>query len=85
MPGIIVGGPFALLVSWSQYILTLMIVGGSIVTLPRLLVNFSVFGRNDRTGAIGVTNVLLGVLIFFADCPPPVGALKFGGRLLAAL
>ena len=49
MPGIIVGGLFAFLVSWSQYILTLLIGGGRVVTLPLLLFNFATSGRNDIT------------------------------------
>lgn len=63
LPGIIVGGLFAFLVSWSQYILTLMIGGGRVVTLPLLLFNFATSGRNDITGAIGMIYILPGVLI----------------------
>ena len=47
MPGIIVGGLFAFLVSWSQYILTLLIGGGRVVTLPLLLFNFATL-RTER-------------------------------------
>jgi putative spermidine/putrescine transport system permease protein len=63
LPGIIVGGLFAFLVSWSQYILTLMIGGGRVVTLPLLLFNFATSGRNDITGAIGMIYILPGVVI----------------------
>ena len=63
LPGIIVGGMFAFLVSWSQYILTLLIGGGRVVTLPLLLFNFATSGRNDITGAIGMIYILPGVLI----------------------
>jgi len=63
MPGIIVGGLFAFLVSWSQYILTLLIGGGRVVTLPLLLFNFAASGRNDITGAIGMIYILPGVII----------------------
>jgi len=63
LPGIIVGGLFAFLVSWSQYILTLMIGGGRVVTLPLLLFNFATSGRNDITGAIGMIYILPGVII----------------------
>jgi len=63
MPGIIVGGLFAFLVSWSQYILTLLIGGGRVVTLPLLLFNFATSGRNDITGAIGLIYILPGVII----------------------
>ena len=63
MPGIIVGGLFAFLVSWSQYILTLLIGGGRVTTLPLLLFNFATSGRNDITGAIGVIYILPGIII----------------------
>jgi putative spermidine/putrescine transport system permease protein len=63
LPGVIVGGLFAFLVSWSQYILTLLIGGGRVVTLPLLLFNFATSGRNDITGAIGMIYILPGVLI----------------------
>ena len=63
MPGIIVGGLFAFLVSWSQYILTLLIGGGRVVTLPLLLFNFATSGRNDITGAIGMIYIIPGVII----------------------
>ena len=63
LPGIIVGGLFAFLVSWSQYILTLLVGGGRVVTLPLLLFNFASSGRNDITGAIGMIYILPGILI----------------------
>lgn len=63
MPGIIVGGLFAFLVSWSQYILTLLIGGGRIITLPLLLFNFATSGRNDITGAIGMIYILPGIIV----------------------
>lgn len=63
LPGIMVGGLFAFLVSWSQYILTLLIGGGRVVTLPLLLFNFATSGRNDITGAIGMIYILPGIII----------------------
>lgn len=63
LPGVIVGGLFAFLVSWSQYILTLIVGGGRVVTLPLLLFNFATSGRNDITGAISMIYILPGVLI----------------------
>ena len=63
MPGIIVGGLFAFLVSWSQYVLTLLIGGGRVITLPLLLFNFATSGRNDIAGAIAMIYILPGVLI----------------------
>lgn len=63
LPGIIVGGLFCFLVSWSQYILTLLIGGGRVQTLPLLLFSFATSGRNDLTGAISIIYVLPGILI----------------------
>ncbi len=63
LPGIIVGALFAFLVSWSQYILTLLIGGGRVITLPLLLFNFAASGRNDITGAIGMIYILPGIVI----------------------
>lgn len=63
MPGLIVGSLFAFLVSWSQYILTLLIGGGRVVTLPLQLFNFVTSGRNDIAGAIGMIYILPGILI----------------------
>ncbi len=67
LPGILIGSIFVFLVSWSQYILTLLIGGGRVITLPLLLFNFATSGRNDITGAIGMIYILPGiVLLLFA-------------------
>ncbi|MFM2389179.1 MAG: hypothetical protein RLZZ437_734 [Pseudomonadota bacterium] len=63
LPGIIVGGLFCFLVSWNQYILTLLIGGGRVQTLPLLLFSFATSGRNDLTGAISIIYILPGILI----------------------
>ena len=63
MPGIMVGALFAFIVSWSQYILTLLIGGGRVVTLPLLLFNFATSGRNDITGAISVLYIIPGIIV----------------------
>ena len=44
-PGVAVAALFAFLISWSQYILTLLIGGGKVLTLPMLL--FSAASGND--------------------------------------
>lgn len=62
-PGVVVGALFAFLVSWGQYILTLLIGSGRVITLPLLLFNFATSGRNDIAGAIGVLYVLPGILV----------------------
>lgn len=63
MPGIIVGGLFTFLISWSQYILTLLIGGGRVVTLPLLLFNFATTSDFAITGALSVVFVVPGILI----------------------
>ncbi len=45
MPGIAVAALFGFLISWSQYVLTLLIGGGNVITLPMLL--FSAASGND--------------------------------------
>lgn len=63
LPGVIVGALFSFLVSWSQYILTLLIGGGRVITLPLLLFNFASSGRNDITGAIAMIYIVPGIII----------------------
>jgi putative spermidine/putrescine transport system permease protein len=47
-PGLVVAGLFAFLISWSQYLLTLLIGGGRVLTLPMLLFS-SVSGGNPAS------------------------------------
>jgi len=51
LPGVVVATLFAFLVSWSQYLLTLFIGGGRVLTLPMLLFS-AVSGGNPTTIAI---------------------------------
>lgn len=62
-PGMMVAGLFAFLISWSQYITTLLIGGGVIKTLP--LVLFTLAGTNDTslTASVSIIFVLPAVLI----------------------
>ncbi len=57
MPGVIVAGLFAFLLSWSQYLSTLIIGGGRLVTLPVLL--FALMGSGDRPVAAAVSIVFV--------------------------
>jgi len=61
-PGVAVAGLFAFLISWGQYILTLLIGGGNVVTLPMLL--FSAASGNDPiiTSALAIVFTLPAVL-----------------------
>ncbi len=57
LPGVIVAGLFAFLLSWSQYLSTLIIGGGRLITLPILL--FSLMGSGDRPVAAAVSIVFV--------------------------
>ena len=57
MPGLIVAGLFAFLLSWSQYLSTLIIGGGRLITLPVLL--FALMGSGDRPVAAAVSIVFV--------------------------
>ena len=70
-PGIVVAGLFAFLLSWSQYLNTLIIGGGRMTTLPILL--FALMGSGDRPVASAVS------LVFVA---PALLALLFSARYL---
>lgn len=69
MPGVVVAAAFAFLISWSQYLPTLIIGGGSVQTLPLSLVAF------QRSGDDSIAAVLS--LIFLA---PAVIVLLLAGR-----
>ncbi len=71
LPGIIVAALFTFLISWSQYLLTLLVGGGQVITLPVLLLAFANSGDYAITSALSV--------IFIA---PAVLALLFSARYL---
>lgn len=71
LPGVIVAALFAFLISWSQYLLTLLIGGGSVITLPVLLLAFANSGDYAITAALS--------LVFIA---PAIVALLFSTRHL---
>jgi len=70
LPGVVVAGLFAFLLSWSQYLSTLIIGGGRVVTLPILL--FALMGSGDRPVAAAVSLVFvlpaLLILLISARC-----------------
>jgi putative spermidine/putrescine transport system permease protein len=61
-PGVLVGSLFAFVISWSQYVLTLMIGGGQVITLPMLLFAFANSGDNPITAALSVVFIAPAVL-----------------------
>ncbi|HEU4326518.1 MAG TPA: ABC transporter permease subunit [Roseiflexaceae bacterium] len=71
LPGLAVAGLLAFLVSWSQYLLTLLIGGGRVITLPLLLFS-AVSGGN-------LTTIAILSLLFVA---PPLAAILLALRLL---
>jgi putative spermidine/putrescine transport system permease protein len=71
LPGIMVAGLFSFLLSWSQYLSTLIIGGGRVTTLPILL--FALMGSGDRPVAAAVS------IVFVA---PAFLALLFSARYL---
>lgn len=64
LPGIAVAASFAFLVSWSQYLLTLLVGGGRVLTLPLLLVNFQRGGDEAVSGALALLFVAPTLVIF---------------------
>lgn len=70
-PGLAVAGAFAFLISWSQYLMTLIIGGGRVQTLPLSLVAFQRSGDEAIAAALS--------LIFLA---PAVLLLLVVGRLM---
>jgi putative spermidine/putrescine transport system permease protein len=72
-PGVAVAALFAFLVSWSQYVLTLLIGGGRVITMPVLLFA-AVSGGNP-------TSIAVLALLFAA---PPVLAIALAARALGA-
>lgn len=53
-PGLMVGALFSFIISWSQYLLTLLIGGGRILTLPILLFSTAAGGNNALTAALSL-------------------------------
>ncbi len=65
-PALTVAASFAFLISWGQYLTTLLIGGGGIITLPLLLVAFQRGGDEAVTAALTLIFIAPTPLIFFA-------------------
>lgn len=61
-PGLLVGSLFAFIISWSQYLLTLLIGGGRVVTLPILLFAFANSGDYPLTAALSIIFIAPAIL-----------------------
>lgn len=70
-PGLAVAALFVFLISWSEYILTLLVGGGTVRTLPLLL--FAAVGSADLTAAAALSLVIAG---------PPVALVWLSARHL---
>jgi len=64
LPGIIVAATFAFLISWSQYLLTLIIGGGRVITLPLLVVAFQRAGDEAVGGAMAIVFIAPTLVLF---------------------
>lgn len=64
LPGVAVAAAFAFLISWSQYLSTLLIGGGRIVTLPLSLVAFQRGGDDAVTAALSLAFLAPTLLVF---------------------
>jgi putative spermidine/putrescine transport system permease protein len=65
-PGLAVAASFAFLISWSQYLLTLLIGGGRVVTLPLSLVAFQRGGDEAVTAALSLVFLAPTLVVFAA-------------------
>ncbi|GAB4532867.1 MAG: ABC transporter permease subunit [Anaerolineales bacterium] len=63
LPGVLVAGLFAFLISWSQYLLTLLIGGGQVLTLPMLLFSAVSGGNPASIAALALIFVAPPILI----------------------
>lgn len=61
-PGVLVGGLFTFIISWNQYVLTLLIGGGQVITLPILLFAFANSGDNPITAALSMVFIVPAIL-----------------------
>lgn len=65
-PGLIVAFLFAFLISWSDYLLTLLIGGGRIMTLPLLLFSTAAGGNPTTLSVLALLSIAPPILIILA-------------------
>lgn len=63
LPGVIVAALFSFLLSWSQYLVTLIIGGGKISTLPIILFSLMTSGDRPVAAAVSIVFVLPAFLV----------------------
>lgn len=64
-PGVLVAGMFAFIISWEQYLLTLLIGSGQVVTLPVLLFSSAGGGNHAITAALALLLIAPSLLVLF--------------------
>lgn len=79
LPGVVVAALFSFLLSWSQYLSTLIIGGGQVTTLPIML--FSLMGSGDRPVAAAVSIVFVAPALLALL----LSARYLGGRSMAGV
>lgn len=62
-PGIVVASLYSFLVSWSQYLLTVMIGGANVKTLPTILFSFLGSGDNAVSAAVSLVFILPAIVM----------------------
>lgn len=65
-PGLAVAASFAFLISWSQYLSTLLIGGGRILTLPLILVSFQRGGDEAVAAALSLVFLAPAAIVAFS-------------------
>lgn len=72
-PALLLAALFAFLISWNEYVLTLLVGGGQVTTLPLLL--FAAISSSDTTAAAALALLVVG---------PPLLLVVASSRLLSA-
>ncbi|MPZ12745.1 MAG: ABC transporter permease subunit, partial [Kiloniellaceae bacterium] len=62
-PGLLVASMFTFLVSWSQYVTTLLIGGGRVITLPLVLFPVITGGNSSNAAAISLVFVAPAIVV----------------------
>ncbi|MCL4862704.1 MAG: ABC transporter permease subunit [Caldilineaceae bacterium] len=65
LPGLVVAAMFTFLVSWSQYITTVLIGGGAIVTLPMVLFPLVSAANHANAAAVSIVFIAPTILVLF--------------------
>jgi putative spermidine/putrescine transport system permease protein len=68
LPGVIVAGLFAFIISWGQYITTLLISGGRVVTVPLLLFTFAGARKHPYTAVLCLIFIAPSILYLIISC-----------------